>query len=283
MEQQSVHTVGIASYLRLIRYRNCIMSGIAALLGALVVTGRNAPAHWLAIISAMLVVFLFTGAGNSLNDYLDAEIDRTAHPERPVPSGLIARSKARQVSVALFALSVLVSILIGILSIAIVLLSLVLMVSYELRFKKSGFSGNLIIAWLTASLFLYGAVAVGAAIPIWALFLTSFLATLGREIIKDVEDVESDRGVRKTLPMLIGKNGSMSASSLFLAGAIAVSPFPYLLHQFGYLFLIVVAFADVIFIYTAALQWRSASAAQSVAKMAMYVALLAFLVGALEG
>lgn len=273
---------GPGSYLTLIRYRNCIMSGIAAFLGAFVVTGTAVAAHLFPILTAMVVVFLFTAAGNTLNDYLDAEIDKSGHPDRPIPSGSISRKSAKTLSGVLFVLSVILSALIGLYSLAIVLISLVLMISYEFRLKRAGLSGNLTIAWLTASLFLYGAVAVGSAVPIWALFTTSFLATAGREIIKDVQDMDSDRGVRRTLPMAIGASGSMALSSVFLLGAVAVSPFPYLLHQFGYLFLGVVAAADVIFIYATFIQRKSASRAQSVAKTAMYIALLAFLVGALE-
>lgn len=270
----------IGSYFRLVRYRNCAMSGIATFLGAFVASGRALAAHAVFIAIAVLVVFLFTAAGNSLNDYLDADIDRSAHPDRPIPAGMVRRQTAKWLSVTLFVSSVLLSVAIGVYSILIVLLSLLLMISYELRLKRSGLPGNLSIAWLTASLFLYGAVAVGTAVPIWAFFVTSFLATAGREIIKDVEDMESDRGIRKTLPMSVGPGRAMAVSSAMLAGAVAVSPFPYLLHQFGYLFLAVVLVADVIFTYTAVAQWKSASRAQGVAKLAMYVALLAFLVGA---
>lgn len=270
------------SYLTLIRYRNCIMSGVAAFLGAFVVTGTTIGSHYLPIIAAMAVVFLFTAAGNSLNDYLDADIDRSGHPDRPIPSGTVSRSNAKLLSAALFTVSVVLSVFIGLYSLAIVLISLVLMISYEFRLKRAGLSGNLTIAWLTASLFLFGAVSVGAAIPIWALFTTSFLATAGREIIKDVQDMDSDRGMRRTLPMAIGAKRSIVLSSVLFLGAVAVSPFPYLLHQFGYLFLGVVAVADAIFIYATFIQRKSASKAQSMAKTAMYFALLAFLVGALE-
>ncbi len=283
MEHQSERGLSFpSSYLKLIRYRNCLMSAVAVFLGALVVEGRAVSGHIVPVAAAMAVVFVFTAAGNSLNDYLDAEIDRTAHPERPIPSGLIRRENARTVSLVLFVVSVIISIFINVYALGIVLLSLTIMISYEFRLKKAGISGNMSIAWLTASLFLFGAVAVGSAIPIWAFFITSFLATLGREIIKDVEDMESDRGIRKTLPMSRGAPASMVISTVALAGAVAVSPFPFILHQFGYPFLAVVLVADAIFAYTAKVQWKNSSRAQGIAKAAMYVAMLAFLVGALE-
>lgn len=273
---------GASSYLRLIRYRNCIMSSIAVFLGAFVVTGRSITGHIIAVIAGMAVVFLFTGAGNSLNDYIDADIDRAAHPERPIPSGAIARGNAKYLSSAFFAISILLSALINVYALAVALVSLAIMVAYEYRLKNSGFSGNAAIAWLTASLFLFGAVAVGSILPVWAFFATSFLATLGREVIKDVEDMEADRGRRRTLPMVLGTTRTMGLSTVSLAAAVAVSPFPFILHQFGYMFLAVVIVADAVFAYTAYVQWKSAQKAQRVAKAAMYVAMLAFLVGALE-
>ncbi len=273
---------GPASYLGLIRYRDCIMSAVAVFLGAFVVTGRSITGHLIAVTAGMAVVFLFTGAGNSLNDYIDADIDRVAHPERPIPSGTIKRENARLLSFTFFTISILLSALINVYALAVALVSLAIMVSYEYRLKNSGLSGNAAIAWLTASLFLFGAVAVGSILPVWAFFATSFLATLGREVIKDVEDMDADKGIRKTLPMVLGTRKSMGLSTVSLAGAVAVSPFPFIFHQFGYMFLAVVIVADAVFAYTAYVQWKSAPRAQRIAKAAMYVAMLAFLVGALE-
>ncbi|MBX8632085.1 MAG: geranylgeranylglycerol-phosphate geranylgeranyltransferase [Thermoplasmata archaeon] len=273
--------VRFSDFIRLIRYGNCAMSAVAALLGALVSRGPDVLLHPEAAGAAMAVVFLFTGAGNTINDYLDAEIDRKAHPERPIPSGTVERSEAKSFSVIMFSASLLISLFINLPAVGIVVLSLAVMLFYEFRLKKAGISGNLAIAWLTASLFLFGAVSVGSAAAVWALFVTSFMATLGREIIKDIQDVESDRGSRKTLPMSIGIGGSRIVASVSIAAAVAVSPFPFMLHQFSYPYLAVVAVADMMFIYSALQQYSSPARAQSSTKMAMYVALLAFLVGAL--
>ncbi|MBX8635914.1 MAG: UbiA family prenyltransferase [Thermoplasmata archaeon] len=271
------------NYLRLIRYGNCAMSGVAAFLGAFVVSGTRLYSHVPAVSAAIVTVFLFTAAGNTLNDFLDADIDARAHPERPIPSGFIAREKARRLAYLLFAASVISSLFINAPALMIVILSLIIMLAYEFRLKKLGLTGNFSIAWLTASLFLFGAVSVGTPLPVWALFATSFAATLGREIIKDIQDREADSGIRKTLPMKIGDRKSMLISSIALLSAIAVSPFPYLLHQFGTGYLLIVIVADVLFAESAVLQVRSAARAQSTTKIAMYVALLAFLAGALGG
>lgn len=269
-------------YISLIRYRNCIMSSIAVAIGALVASGNAFTQHLIPVTIAMLVVFLFTGAGNGLNDVLDRNIDITAHPERPIPSGQLSARNARIFSALLFAVSVSASIALGPLPLLVVLLSLCIMLLYEFRLKVSGLPGNLSIAWLTASLFLFGAVSVGNLLPIWAFFITSFLATLGREIMKDIQDVEADKGVRRTLPMRVGDVNAKWAAALSLAGAILVSPFPYLLHQFQIQYLAAVMLADAIFVYAALEQKTDAGKAQNISKVAMYVAMVAFLVGAVR-
>ncbi|MEM3852342.1 MAG: UbiA family prenyltransferase [Methanomassiliicoccales archaeon] len=270
-------------YLSIIRYRNCVTSAVAVLLGALVATGSSFLHHIIQTVLAMVVVFLFTGAGNTLNDYLDRDIDKTAHPDRSIPSGRMKPAAARLYASVLFALSVLLTFPLGLYPLAIVFLSLAIMLLYEFKMKSLGLGGNLSIAWLTASLFLFGAVSTGHVLPIWAFFVTSFLATLGREVIKDIEDMDADKGKRRTLPLSIGKSKSMWVSAIGFAGAIVVSPFPFIIHQFGLGYLFIVAAADIIFIYSGILQITDAHKAQNVCKYAMYVALLAFLAGAAGG
>jgi geranylgeranylglycerol-phosphate geranylgeranyltransferase len=271
----------ISDLLKLMRYGNCLMSAVAAVLGALVSSKYMFADHPLDVAAAAAVVFLFTGGGNTLNDYLDAAIDANAHPGRPIPSGRISRENAQRFSALLFTFSVLISLTINIPAILLVLISLFIMMLYEFRLKKAGLTGNLSISWLTASLFLFGALSVGETLAVWALFATSFMATLGREIIKDIQDIDADRGIRKTLPMKIGMVNAERAASVALASAIIVSPFPYLLHQFGPGYLVVVAAADLIFLFAILQQHRSPARSQSTTKAAMYAALLAFLVGAL--
>ncbi|MBX8639117.1 MAG: UbiA family prenyltransferase [Thermoplasmata archaeon] len=271
----------ISDLLKLMRYGNCVMSAVAAILGALVSSKTMFASHLLDAAAAGAVVFLFTGAGNTLNDYLDATIDANAHPGRPIPSGRISRENAQRFSVLLFTFSVLISLVINIPAFLLVLFSLFIMMLYEFRLKKTGLAGNLSISWLTASLFLFGALSVGETLTVWALFATSFMATLGREIIKDIQDIDADKGIRKTLPMEIGRENAGRAASAAIASAIIVSPFPYLLHQFGLGYLAVVLAADLIFLASIIQRHRNPARSQSTTKVAMYAALLAFLVGAL--
>ena len=90
--------VRFSDFIRLIRYGNCAMSAVAALLGALVSRGPDVLLHPEAAGAAMAVVFLFTGAGNTINDYLDAEIDRKRSRSSRGCRGLRASSRTRRLN-----------------------------------------------------------------------------------------------------------------------------------------------------------------------------------------
>jgi geranylgeranylglycerol-phosphate geranylgeranyltransferase len=110
--------------------------------------------------------------------------------------------------------------------------------------------------------------------------MMAFLATLGREIVKDIEDMESDFN-RRTLPMRLGKRKSGIVGSISFATAVALSPVPYFTGAFGVEYLLMVVLADTIFIYCSIIHFQNPKRGQKVAKIGMMVALLAFLVGGL--
>ncbi len=241
---------------------------------------------FLPVLLASLVVFLFTGAGNTLNDYLDREIDRISHSERPIPRGRVRSKNALVFSGVLFGVSVVASLWLNLYCILIVLVNLAIMLAYEFKAKGLGLSGNLMISWLTASLFLFGGMAVYNDYPdilnlVLIILVLSFFATLGREISKDIQDIRGDIGRRKTLPMCIGRKKAGYVAIVCFILAVVLSPLPYIFGMFGWLYLIIVLAADAIFIYAGASLKRSPKRASNNAKLAMLVALTAFLLGGL--
>lgn len=278
---QSRASSGITSgYLGLFRLGNCAMGALGALLAAVAcvgVTGLEDFA-WEVVLS-MLVVVSFTAAGNTLNDYFDREVDKVAHPERPIPSGTVSPGAARALAVIMFLVSFMLSIWINPWSIAIVATSVFVMVGYEAFLKAEGLAGNLAISWLTGALFLFGGAAVDRLELAWILATLAFLATLGREIVKDIQDIEGDKGSRRTLPMRIGPRSAGIVGSVAFVSAVALSPLPYLLDLLSWVYVPVVLVADAIFIYCASVHFKSPERGQKIAKLAMFVALLAFLLG----
>jgi len=287
---------GMEPRIELLRPLNSVMGGVAVGVGALVAAGLPLlrSGALLDVGLAMLVAALYTGAGNALNDYCDRFTDRVNHPKRPIPSGRIRPEPARKFSVAVFAAGMLLALPIGFprfnwLTLGIAVLNSFLLAAYELRLKRRGFSGNLTVSWLTASLFLFGGAAAvpspGPTLfpaPVLVLALLAFLASVGREIIKGIEDVEGDRD-RRTLPRIVGPAPAGRIAGLWTGLAVALSPLPvFPLSMFRpELYLPVVLLADAMFIYSVWVVFRNPGRASRAAKLAMLLALAAFLLGAL--
>jgi len=266
--------------LGLFRLGNCAMAALGALLAAIVCVGvEGLEEYALDVLASMTIVVLFTAAGNSLNDYFDRETDRVAHPRRPIPSGAVRPVQALWLSAGLFSAAQALSFVVSLWPVTIVAASILVMVAYEKFLKAEGFAGNLAISWLTGALFLFGGAAVDRLDLAWILAALAFLATLGREIVKDIEDVEGDKGARRTLPMRIGsrKAGILASASFVIA--VLLSPAPYLLDLLSWLYVPSVVVADGIFIYCALIHFGNPEKGQKMAKLAMLVALLAFLLG----
>jgi len=268
------------AYLMLLRPGNCLMGAAGALLAAVICAGLSGVEEAsVDVVLSMLVVVMFTGAGNALNDYFDRETDKVAHPERPLPMGLIAPKVALNLSAAFFGATLILSLLVNLWSFAIVVTSIVVMVGYEVLLKAEGLAGNLAISWLTGALFLFGGAAVERMEVAWILALLAFLATLGREVVKDVQDIDGDRGTRLTLPMRVGRGRAGILASVAFFGAVALSPAPYLLDLLSFVYVPAVAVADGIFIYCALIHFADPERGQRIAKLAMLVSLVAFLLG----
>jgi len=266
--------------LGLFRLGNCAMGALGALLAAVVCVGVDGiEGYAVEVALSMAIVALFTAAGNSMNDYFDRETDRTAHPQRPIPSGRVKPATALWASALLFGAAQVLSLLVNPWSAAIVAASIFVMVAYERLLKAEGLAGNLAISWLTGALFLFGGAAVERLELAWILAALAFLATLGREVVKDIQDIKGDMGARRTLPMRIGARGAGAVASAAFIAAVALSPAPYILELLSWPYLPAVVAADGIFIYCALIHFGNPEKGQKVAKLAMFVALLAFLLG----
>ncbi len=188
-------SVGVHPALRLVRVGNLGVSFAGTIVGGLVARGAGiwiSPGVWVAVLLAALSTSLVTAGGNVLNDLLDREGDRTNHPDRPLVTGAISVKMARALAVALFVLGVAVVVpviliepLVGLL----LALAVGALLGYEFRLKSRGFVGNLVVGFLTGMVFLYGGAAAGNALLLAPFAAMAFLATLSREVVKDMEDV----------------------------------------------------------------------------------------------
>jgi len=268
-------------YLEVTRPMNAVAAAVLTFIGAFVAGGSDVVS--VPVGAAVGATALAVGAGNAINDYFDREIDRINQPGRPIPRGAVSPQGVLGFSAALFALAVGVALLLPRLAIAIAVVNLLALISYTEYFKGMPGLGNALVAYLVGSTFLFGAAAVSDVGSVVVLFVLAATATLTREIIKDVEDLEGDReeGLN-TLPIAIGARRSLWVATALLLGAVAASPLPFLFEYFGVAYLVIVVPAVAVMVYAAYASFTDPTAGQSAMKYGMFLAALAFIVGRAE-
>lgn len=245
------------------------------------------PLHdWLRIILACLTGAFITVAANAINDVYDLEIDRINRPSRPLPKGVISPKEAIVFSIIFYILGVLSSAFINILTLIIALIFSALLTIYSAKFKRLPLIGNFTVSLATAFAFIYGGVAVGhvenAIFP--AIF--AFLMHFGREIIKDMEDVEGDRRhAAQTLPIRYGMGAAKVLVTLLLALLVGVTQAPFFMGLYGRWYLAVVNLGvNTVLLFSIVSLWRRSTHANfsllsTLLKADMLVGLFAIFVG----
>lgn len=276
--------------LKIIRPVNCLIGIIGVLIGGLVSIGPDIfnEQYLIKLILGMVIAFFFMAAGNMMNDYFDRELDKINHPSRPIPAGLIQPKNVIISVIIIYIVILILGIFINFYMVLILIIALVLMVSYELMLKHRGFIGNFTISVLVGLLFIFGAGVVEQFGVVIFLFLLAMLATLTREIVKDIEDIKGDLD-RNTLPKRIGvKNASLVAGiCIVIAVVLSIIPvYPQLLSffefnqlQYHYLYLIIPA--DLFFIISIYNFQKNPSMASQTLKIGMVIALIAFAFGSI--
>jgi geranylgeranylglycerol-phosphate geranylgeranyltransferase len=287
-------SAGVHTYLELMRYKNCLMAGFASVIGTLIAfnilaSGLRAsyPAGNLPFLNAglvFLVVFLISGAGNTINDYFDIRIDSINRPERPIPSGRVKLKEALYFSFLLFGLGIILAFSINSICGCIALFNSLLLIFYAKILKGTPLLGNLSIGYLTGSTFLFGASVFGlkGLEMLFVLFVLSALAITAREIVKDIEDMEGDKAENAdTLPLRIGAKKASYLAVLIGLFAVFLSPLPYLMKVLGLRYLYLVLLADLGFFAAIhqILVRSNPGKSSKMFKIAMFFALLAFVAG----
>jgi geranylgeranylglycerol-phosphate geranylgeranyltransferase len=208
--------MNLAGLFRITRPANSIAAGLAAIVAYLIAAGALDPA----VVLLFTVVALVTAAGNVINDYYDVEIDRVNRPDRPIPSGQVTLPAARAYAVTLFLAGIFVCLFTNELCITIAVFNSLLLVAYAGWLKRTLLLGNLAVAYLSGSMFLFGGALTGLPgfFHVLPFAIMTFFAMLARELVKDAEDVEGDQASgAATLPFRYGIR-----ATVFLALACAI-------------------------------------------------------------
>ncbi|MGH7648354.1 MAG: UbiA family prenyltransferase [Gemmatimonadaceae bacterium] len=255
---------------RLARWPNAVMSAAGVALGAWWVGWGDVPRIAFAAAGAACL----TVTANVWNDLADVDIDRRAHPGRPLPAGLVSQATARRIAAAAglagVALEALGAPELGAASVAVV----ALMYAYSPWIKRTGLPGNILVAVLASLPFLYGAWVVGHPRGAIALVMVAVPLHLAREIAKDLDDAPADAGSRRTVPVSAGASAAIAILAVAsLAFLLLLVPFAAARPRFA----AAVVPAGVLVLYAVSIAVRGHRGSPLVFKLAMLCAMAAFL------
>ena len=269
------------AYLRLFRWPNLLMVAFiqylvryAVILPSLAMHDiEPGLSHFMFFILVLATLFI-TAAGYAINDYFDLRTDRINKPQKIVLGKHISRRRAILMHSFLnltgVALGIFLSISTGNWSLSVIFLIIpFLLWLYSIRYKRRFFIGNFIVAVMAAFvitivwIFDYnsllsitepgdpGILNTTWYVRIYALF--AFLTTLGREIIKDIEDIRGDAKTGcKTIPVISGV--TFTKKAIVIIHAITIAFVAYiqivlLMRDFDLLFVYALLFVQVPFIF----------------------------------
>lgn len=283
----------VKGLLDLIRLDHGLMLAVAVFIGAVIAQKGIPFNHWKLILAILTAVFLEVSTF-ALNDYFDYPIDkRNKRVDRPLVRGDISPKTALAVTMFFFPIGIITAYLVNYTCFLIALVTGLFALSYDIKLKKIKLVSNYYIAYTMAIPFLFGGVAFSPEIPaiIWILSSIAFLSGVGREILKDVMDLEGDKKESvRSLPIYLGEKTSLIISGLFFIGAVSISLVPFTLNidpsfYGNYIYLAIVSIANMIFIWvTGSIVLRPEPKVKAFRKytlVAMMLGLVAFLIGSL--
>ncbi len=276
-------SVRLKSFILLTRPLNVLIGMFSIFMGAFI-TGTILPL--MKVLLASLSGGIIAGGANVINDYFDLEIDKINKPYRPIAAGTVDKREGFVFAIGLFFVGIVIGYFVNWKAFFVSIVSSVLLFLYSAKLKRTVLWGNLTVSAVTALAFIYGGIAVNrigfALIP--AIF--SFFYHLGREIIKDVEDMKGDSASKiKTLPIVHGELFSLKVATLVYCFLIFLTFLPYLFDFLGiYYIIIVIAVVDLIVVYVLISMWRNKdsknlSRLSLILKLNMFAGLIAIYCG----
>ncbi|MEA2971575.1 MAG: geranylgeranylglycerol-phosphate geranylgeranyltransferase [Actinomycetota bacterium] len=187
--------------LRLVRAENCVMAGVATLVGAGTATGAGAGVAGsgsasAALAGAVAAVMLVLAFGNVVNDLADQDADRLGKAGRPLPSGRVSTAQAGRLAAALLAGALAITLVTNPGQLLVVAVMAGVAALYTVFLKRVPLVGNAVFAGQCGATLVFGAQTAGGASRLT--MAAALLVTVGIlcvEVAKTVEDDRADRAV----------------------------------------------------------------------------------------
>ncbi len=252
----------IKAFFRLVRVYNLL---IVLLAGFIAFNLSGLCGSPLPFFKFIIPIILLAAFSNSFNDFMDASLDRDAHPDRPIPKGDITIKEARIFNIVLGILIFACSFLFSKFTTQVIfLIGFFLAILYDIYFKKVCFVGNLIVSLLTSFPFLLLAIEIGNFSLMWYPVLCAILYNLIREALKDTEDFPNDSKYSyKTLPFYLKEKGVKIYATFLLFALILSTVFAY---RFTFHSPVFMAYMIILWIVLGLRLWRE----KSFSKLSVY-------------
>jgi len=238
----------IGGYARLTRPVNCVMMGIAVIVGAALANPSMQSSSWPSLAYGFVTGFTLTAASMVINDYYDRQIDAINEPKRPIPSGLIKPKNALIFAAILSILGFAAALLTNLYCFVTAIIAWIAFTAYTTIGKRSGLPGNFLVSLCVAIPFIYGSIAIVAEVKLNVLLFASiaFLSNAGREVTKGIVDVKGDAAANvKTMAVRYGEKNAAVAAASFYVFAVLLSPIPWLLGLVSFWFIPLVLVTDI--------------------------------------
>jgi len=184
--------------------------------------------QWLWILPASIASLLVAAAGNVINDCFDARIDSINKPRRPIPSGRMTLAECQRYYLFLTMLALAVAAMAGSLMVRVTLVWTLSLFLYSAFLKTRFLWGNLTVSLVCASGFPVGAALAGTPQAGILPAILAFFFLMGREIVKDVEDLRGDVAMgATTLAQHLGARRALGVALLCFLTFAALVPWPY--------------------------------------------------------
>lgn len=284
----------LAAFAALARPGNALMAGAGAAVGAIGAAGLDA-APISTVVAALSAVAGVAGA-NALNDARDAAIDRTAHPERPIPSGAVSVGAASAMGWGLILAALALAAVPNAWTGALALLLAATLIAYEFGAKRL-FLGHVLVSYAAGSLFLLGGLAAltppltydrttlagmvgdSALVGPLVMAILAMLLNLSRELFKSIEDAAHDAPTRRTFAVRHGAPRTRALALVLIALLVPVALAPWWWGFFDAVYL--VALVPMLSLLCAVPFIDSARTTQRLLKLAMLVGFVPFAATAL--
>jgi 4-hydroxybenzoate polyprenyltransferase len=203
--RQRSFTVFVESLLKLTRFWNLFIIGLAQYFTAVLLIDRSTITDWkLFILSASTI--MIAAAGYIINDYYDVKIDLVNKPERVVIGKTITRRYAILFHTMLSVTGIALGLFLNWKLAVINFVSVFLLWLYSNKLRREPLVGNIVVALMTGVSIQIVDILYHSGNPLIFIYATfAFFVTLVREIIKDMEDLKGDNTFGcKTLPIIWG-------------------------------------------------------------------------------